>query len=80
MEREKEDWELDGFDEKLDAANKRKAQGNDLYSQGKIGRAIQKYNRALEFLNYLGTKVSGSLQFTSVCLCVTTVGLMRLKR
>lgn len=47
---EKESWEMSGH-EKLEAAEKSKVDGNDLFKIGKFQRAAKKYSKVV-FLSY----------------------------
>eukprot|EP01122_Echinamoeba_exundans_P006601 TRINITY_DN188_c0_g2_i1.p1 TRINITY_DN188_c0_g2~~TRINITY_DN188_c0_g2_i1.p1 ORF type:complete len:482 (+),score=148.55 TRINITY_DN188_c0_g2_i1:56-1447(+) len=53
MTKEKDYWQYDSFDEKFEQATLRKNQGNTLYTQGKYARAIAKYKRGADFVDYL---------------------------
>ncbi|XP_066330013.1 peptidyl-prolyl cis-trans isomerase FKBP62-like [Miscanthus floridulus] len=48
--KEKESWEMSAH-EKLEAAEKSKVAGNDLFKIGKFQRAANKYNKALNYVN-----------------------------
>jgi FK506-binding protein 4/5 len=48
--KEKESWDMNA-QEKLDAALKRKDQGNDLFKDNKIKRAMNKYKKAVSLLD-----------------------------
>ncbi|XP_025797658.1 peptidyl-prolyl cis-trans isomerase FKBP62-like isoform X2 [Panicum hallii] len=48
--KEKESWEMSAH-EKLEAAEKSKVAGNDLFKIGKFHRAAKKYNKALNYIN-----------------------------
>ncbi|CAL4918844.1 unnamed protein product [Urochloa decumbens] len=48
--KEKESWEMSAH-EKLEAAEKSKVAGNDLFKIGKFQRAAKKYSKALSYIN-----------------------------
>nr|XP_019709874.1 peptidyl-prolyl cis-trans isomerase FKBP62 isoform X2 [Elaeis guineensis] len=48
--KEKEPWEMSGL-EKIEAAEKLKKAGNDLYKMGKFQRAAKKYDKAVNYIN-----------------------------
>ncbi|KAJ0967699.1 hypothetical protein J5N97_024616 [Dioscorea zingiberensis] len=48
--KEKEPWEMSG-PEKIEAAEKTKKAGNDLYKIGKFKRAAKKYEKAVSYIN-----------------------------
>eukprot|EP01121_Diplochlamys_sp_Union-15-3_P013706 TRINITY_DN4290_c0_g2_i2.p1 TRINITY_DN4290_c0_g2~~TRINITY_DN4290_c0_g2_i2.p1 ORF type:complete len:417 (-),score=91.15 TRINITY_DN4290_c0_g2_i2:82-1332(-) len=52
FQKEKDSWEMDGFDEKYEAASKRKEQGNELFKNQLYQRAIAKYDKAIDLMAY----------------------------
>jgi FK506-binding protein 4/5 len=53
LTKDKDYWQYDSFDDKFEQATLRKNQGNTLYTQGKYARAIAKYKRGADFVDYL---------------------------
>lgn len=51
FEKEKETWDMDNT-EKIEAAGKKKEDGNALYKDGKYARASKKYEKAVKFIDY----------------------------
>jgi FK506-binding protein 4/5 len=51
FEKEKSKWSM-SFAEKLDLANRRKSEGNELFQKGKYERAIKKYKVVLDLFEY----------------------------
>lgn len=51
FEKEKESWDMD-TPEKIEAAGKKKEDGNALYKVGKYMRAAKKYEKAVKFIDY----------------------------
>jgi len=50
--KEKESWEMDTFQEKEEAAMRRKNEGNKFFSDNRISLAIRKYKKAIDIFNY----------------------------
>jgi len=50
FEKEKESWDMD-TEEKINAATKRKEEGNSLFKDSKFARATKKYKRALTYVD-----------------------------
>lgn len=53
MTKDKDYWQYDNFDEQFQQGQERKTQGNELFANGKFTRAISKYKRAIDFVDYL---------------------------
>ncbi|XP_027929377.1 peptidyl-prolyl cis-trans isomerase FKBP62-like [Vigna unguiculata] len=51
FEKEKESWDLN-TEEKLEAANKKKEEGNVLFKAGKYARASKRYEKAVKYIEY----------------------------
>jgi FK506-binding protein 4/5 len=49
--KEKDSWDMT-VDEKFETAERKKQEGNELYQQGKVARALKKYKRALDLFEY----------------------------
>uniref|UniRef100_A0ACD5Z275 Uncharacterized protein n=1 Tax=Avena sativa TaxID=4498 RepID=A0ACD5Z275_AVESA len=52
FEKEKESWELKDNTEKIEAAGKKKDEGNVWFKMGKYARASKRYGKALSFIEY----------------------------
>eukprot|EP01120_Amphizonella_sp_Union-15-10_P010353 TRINITY_DN412_c0_g5_i1.p1 TRINITY_DN412_c0_g5~~TRINITY_DN412_c0_g5_i1.p1 ORF type:complete len:417 (-),score=103.28 TRINITY_DN412_c0_g5_i1:68-1276(-) len=50
--KEKESFEMDSFEEKYITALKKKEEGNALFKQNKLKRAIAKYEKAIDYFEY----------------------------
>nr|ACU23964.1 unknown [Glycine max] len=51
FEKEKESWDMD-TPEKIEAAGKKKEEGNALFKAGKYARASKRYEKAVKFIEY----------------------------
>ncbi|CAN6281540.1 unnamed protein product [Urochloa humidicola] len=70
--KEKESWEMSAH-EKLEAAEKSKVAGNDLFKIGKFQRAAKKYSKALDYINEDGhfeDEVEESMKTLRVSCCL----------
>ncbi|XP_042459415.1 70 kDa peptidyl-prolyl isomerase-like [Zingiber officinale] len=50
--KDKESWDLTSNQEKIDAAAKKKEEGNALFKSGKYARASKRYEKASKFIDY----------------------------
>ncbi|XP_074563244.1 70 kDa peptidyl-prolyl isomerase-like [Curcuma longa] len=50
--KDKESWDLTNNQEKIDAAAKKKEEGNALFKSGKYARASKRYEKASKFIDY----------------------------
>lgn len=51
FEKEKESWDMN-TEEKIEAAGKKKEQGNTLFKAGKYARASKRYEKAVKYIDY----------------------------
>ncbi|OIW01302.1 hypothetical protein TanjilG_10463 [Lupinus angustifolius] len=51
FEKEKESWDMN-TEEKIEAAGKKKEEGNALFKAGKYARASKRYDKAVKFIDY----------------------------
>ncbi|KAG8058921.1 hypothetical protein GUJ93_ZPchr0002g23288 [Zizania palustris] len=52
FDKEKESWDIKGNTEKIEAAAKKKDEGNVWFKMGKYDRASKRYGKALNFIDY----------------------------
>ncbi|XP_027334320.1 peptidyl-prolyl cis-trans isomerase FKBP62-like [Abrus precatorius] len=52
FEKEKESWDLNNTQEKLEVASKKKEEGNVLFKAGKYARASKRYEKAVKYIEY----------------------------